>query len=247
MLTHPSLRQCFGLVIGILLCSLAFGQNAPLELLHKMQNTLGGTDKLLGISDFDETVRADTWDRDGKPTGIVRKRTRWIKPNLLRLDQVGPHDTYVLYFDGTSGWEILPDRHTPFKTEGIVKELVNKELDFARGYLSGFFLNQWLADRIPGNVFSSPAPNVLRISVNRDFTDVTLDPISFLPTQVGPNVKIQEWTQVEGIRFPARRSISHNGIRLADLKTEEINVNSGLRPQDLKIQPTDFYPVMTAR
>src|SRR5215469_13859708 len=66
-------------------------------------------------------------------------------PNLLRLDQIGPRDTYVLYFDGglDSGWEILPDLKNPekFRTTGKPIELVGGELRFARGYLSGFQFN----------------------------------------------------------------------------------------------------------
>jgi len=76
-----------------------------------MQNALGGVTKLSSIHDFDQSVTATTWDRHGRPLGQVRKRVRWVKPNLLRLDQVGPYDTYVLYFNGTAGWEILPDGH----------------------------------------------------------------------------------------------------------------------------------------
>jgi hypothetical protein len=40
--------------------------------------------------------------------GQVRKRTRWIRSGPLRIDQTAPGATYVLYFDGNSGWEILP-------------------------------------------------------------------------------------------------------------------------------------------
>lgn len=51
---------------------------------------------------------------------------------------VGPGDTYVLYFDGTSGWEVLPGKH--------LTDLMGGELNFARNYLSGFMLNTWLTD-----------------------------------------------------------------------------------------------------
>jgi hypothetical protein len=77
--------------------------------------------------------------------GEVRKRTRWMRnPNLLRVDQIGPRDTYVLYFDGDSGtgWEMLPDlkNNDKFKTTGEAIELIGGELKFAQNYLSGFDL-----------------------------------------------------------------------------------------------------------
>ena len=70
-----------------------------------MQTALGGAEKIASVRDFEESVRAQTWTQSGDVIGTVRKRTRWISPSYLRLDQVGPGDTYVLYFDGRGGWE----------------------------------------------------------------------------------------------------------------------------------------------
>lgn len=56
----------------------------------------------------------------------------------MRLDQVGPGDTYALWFDGQAGWEILPGKH--------LMDLAGGELEFARGYLTGFRLRVWLAE-----------------------------------------------------------------------------------------------------
>lgn len=94
-----------------------------LALLHKMQESLGGSKRLAGVHDYEETIRAVAWDAAGNSLGEVRKRTRWIQnPSTLRLDQVGPRGTYVLYLDGRSGtgWEILPDLKSSdaFKTTG---------------------------------------------------------------------------------------------------------------------------------
>jgi hypothetical protein len=92
-----------------------------LRLFHKMQTALGGAEKIASIRDFEECVRAETWDNEGKAHGIVRKRVRLIRPNYLCLDQVGPGDTYVIYFDGTSGWEILPDKTVADLTGGELR------------------------------------------------------------------------------------------------------------------------------
>ncbi len=96
-------------LLTLLLSSLSSGQDA-LQLFHKMQTALGGAEKIASVRDFEESVRAQAWHNDGRSMGEVRKRTRWIRPSILRLDQVGAEDTYVLYFDETSGWEILPDK-----------------------------------------------------------------------------------------------------------------------------------------
>ncbi len=113
-------RAC---LIACLTCASAFGQDGQ-ALFHKMQQALGGADKIARIHDFEQLVRAQTWDHRGHAIGRVRKRTRWIKPCYLRLDQEGPGDTYALYFDGVSGWEILPDKR--------LMNLAGGELEFAR-------------------------------------------------------------------------------------------------------------------
>lgn len=157
-----------------------------LQLLHHMQTALGGVEKIAAIHDYEETVQAKTWNGNGTVLGEVRKRTRWMRsPNVLRLDQIGPRDTYILYFDGSSssGWEILPDLTSPdpLKTSGKSIDLFGGELKFAKNYLSGFQFNLWLADRTPGYKVTSPAANVLRIEHDGDATDFKLDPATWLP------------------------------------------------------------------
>src|SRR5215831_1593190 len=205
-----------------------------LKLLHKMQTALGGAEKIGAIRDYEETVHAVTWNPNGTLLGEVRKRTRWMRsPNLLRLDQIGPRDTYVLYFDGSSGsgWEILPDLNNPdpLKTAGKSIELAGGELKFATNYLSGFQFNMWLADRTPGYTAASPAPNVLRIEHDGSATDFTLDPATWLPVKssgvslanpdrpVQTEMRYEACTQVAGVRFPTKRANYHNGVKLGEI------------------------------
>src|SRR5690348_550278 len=76
-----------------------------LQLFHQMQIALGGRKKIASIRDFEECIRGDGWNDDGNYQGVAYKRTRWVNPDIVRLDQVG-ESNYVLFFDGTSGWEI---------------------------------------------------------------------------------------------------------------------------------------------
>jgi hypothetical protein len=236
-----------------------------LQLLHKMQKALGGEERLAAIQDYEETVRAQIWNDSGVSMGQVRKRTRWMrKPSLLRLDQIGPRDTYVLYFDGDSqsGWEILPDMKNPdkFKTTGEAIELTGGELQFAQSYFSGFDLRVWLADRIPGYAVTSAAPNVLRIAHDGTAIDITLDPSTYLPAKsasvslanpngpVSAEMHFEGWTKVAGLLFATHRVNYHNGIKLAELTDEGvIRVNDGLTQIELAAEPADFAPVIPSR
>jgi len=235
-----------------------------LLLLHEMQDGLGGARNIAAIRDLDETVRAEAWDAAGTPLGEVRKRTRWMRtPGVLRLDQIGPHGTYVLYFDGDSraGWEILPDLTSPdrFKTTGKVIELDGGEREFAKKYFSGFELELWLADKKPGYTVTSPRSNAVRIEHDGSATDFVLDPVTKLPISsagisladpdrpVAAEMRYVGWKELSGVRFPTRRVNYHSGVKRGEATTEAILVNVGLRARDLAEKPADFAPAIPRR
>lgn len=224
-----------------------------LQLFHQMQKALGGAARIAALRDFEQQVHAQTWNNKGKLNAEEHKRTRWIRPNYLRLDQLG-HDnnTYVLFFDGTSGWEILPDKK--------VLDLVGDELKFAQGYLLHLDFKMWLADRDPRYVITSPSKNILRISDKNDVTnarDVTLDPNSFLPIKqtAAPHqhpsreerteTRFEEWKMVQGIQFPHRILMTKNGKPIAVITVDQIKLDSGMTPEGLATKPSDLNPVIT--
>jgi hypothetical protein len=241
-------------VVALLLCPSVFSQDG-LPLFRKMQDALGGADKIAAVRDFEETVRAESWNGNtGASMGEVRKRTRWIRPNYLRIDQVGPGSTCVLHFDGTSGWEIIPG------TDKAV-EIVGGELEFARGYVRGFRLSTWLADRNPAFHITSPAQNVVRLS-DGDIShqlDITIDTASSLPVKeasmtlsdparpMAREEVVSEWETVQGVRFPRRWTVLRGGIRVAEALDARHSVNTGLKLADLSAKPADSKPVMSAR
>ena len=82
-----------------------------------MQSALGGAEAIASIHDYEQVERADTWDNKGKARGVVRKRVRFIRPNYLRIDQIGPgtltYSTSTAALAGkscqTREWPILPE------------------------------------------------------------------------------------------------------------------------------------------
>jgi hypothetical protein len=225
-----------------------------LELFHKMQVAMGGAEKIAAARDFEQIGHGQAWDHEGHPLGTVTKRVRFIRPSYLRIDQVGPGDTYVLYFDGASGWEILPDK--------TVHDLAGGELKFAQGYLRGLDLNSLLVDREPGTAITSSAPNVLDITTKEepDHTDeIVLDPETFLPSKTrsislaDPNhpvpneTLLADWRAVDGVKFATRITIFHAGKKLAEGTVDLTRLNSGLKVSDLAAKPPDLKPVMSGQ
>jgi hypothetical protein len=227
--------------LALLLCSSLRAQDG-IELLHRMQQALGGADKIASVRDLDDLVHAQTWHEDGSARGDVRKRTRWISPNCLRLDQVGKdNNTYVLYFDGSSGWEVVPDK------SGVV-ELTGDELKFAKQYLQGLKFKFWLADREPQYLITSPMPNVVRIVDKRDLQnaqDIALDPSSWLPikqTTGNSETQFREWGFVEGVRYPRVSVLFIDGQKRATITVDRIKLDGGLDKRELSAKPHDLKP-----
>jgi hypothetical protein len=231
-------------------CLPASAQNG-LDLFHKMQEALGGTSKIESIADFEECVHANAWDDEGKFHGEVFKRARFARPNHLRLDQTGPGDTYVIYFDGRSGWEILPDK-------GLT-DLVGAELRFAKGYVEGLNFRAWLADRDPETVFTSSGPNTIDISTKNDpshkdeiklgpdFLPLTQTSISFADTihpVTGQSLQFDQWESSGGVKFPRHRINFHSGQKVAEIWTDKVVINAGMKSAELAVKPTDSKPVM---
>jgi hypothetical protein len=229
-----------------LLCSSLRAQDG-IELLHRMQQALGGADKIGSVRDLDELVHAQTWREDGSVRGEVHKRTRWISPSCLRLDQVGgDNNTYVLYFDGSSGWEIVPDK------SGVVV-LAGDELKFAEQYLQNLKFKLWLADRDPQNLITSPMPNVVRIMNKKNLQnamDITLDASSWLPTKQtvqNNDTEFKEWKTVEGIRYPNVIVLLRDGQKRATITVDQVRLDTGLDQRELSAKPPDSKPVLRSQ
>jgi len=252
------------LVLGLLQPASQRSTREGLALLRSLQDALGGTATVAAVRDVEEIIVADAWDAAGTPLGKVRKRTRWMRaPGLLRLDQIGPRGTYVLYYDSSAGhgWEIPPDLRSAdaYKTTGTPIDLVGGELEFAKGYLGGFELNLWLADRHPTWVVTSPRLNVLRIAHDGNANDFSLDPATKLPMSstgvsladpdrpVAAEMRFSAWKDVSGMRWPTQRTNYHSGVKRGEVITEMIRTNVGLRQEDLAQKPADFAPDIPRR
>src|SRR5215831_14787091 len=70
-------------------------EQSGLGLLRRMQEAMGGADRLAAVHDVDWTVLAKTWDASGSPAPETVRRIRWIRPNVFRKDQQAGNITVV--------------------------------------------------------------------------------------------------------------------------------------------------------
>jgi len=65
---------------------------------------------------------------------------------------------------------------------------------------------------------------------------------------VPAEMRLEEWSVFDGIRFPIRRANYHSGAKLAEEVSQgQIRVNRGLKLKDLAAKPADFAPVIPGR
>jgi hypothetical protein len=214
----------------------------PLQLLHRMQEALGGAEKLAAIRDYQWSIVGKSFGPGGQDLGEGTRTIRLVRPNHFRFDQVIPMGEVKMYFDGTQGWEITPDHG--------YQELTGGELEFAKGESSGFYLNLWIADRNPDYSITSGGPNIIRIShKGAEPTNITVDPQTFLPIReagvslsnpdapVPAYTEITEWQTVDGVKLPKRILNYHRGRLVVDIRTTEIKINNGIDPKELAKPP----------
>ena len=218
-----------------------------LALLRRMQAALGGIEGLLAIRDVDWTAAVKTWKRSGAPSPDATRRIRWIRPNILRKDQRIGEVAVSYFFDGKGGWEIVPD-------VGLM-DLKGRELEFVRGEAGGFYPNKWLPDRDTRLRVGSAGPDIIRISRDgsKAAKDLVVDPEFGLPVRISsehlsgkPTTTYRRirqrleyigWQTVDGIKWPHKLLNFHDDVKLAEITTSAIEINSGLDVRELARKP----------
>lgn len=214
------------------------GDRDALPLLRKMQTALGGSDRLASVRHLDWTVIAKTWNASGVAAPDTTRRIRWIRPNIFRKDQRAGKLFIIEFFDGTGGWEVVPDA-------GFL-ELKGRELEIVRKEARSFMLNLWLADRDARYQVSSGGDGIVRITASDVGVDILVDPASGLPVrssavdpspsgtvtgnyqQVRQRAEVLEWQMVDGIRWPHKTVNFHDDVKRAEITTTSIKINSGM-------------------
>ena len=205
------------------------------QLLQRVQQAVGGVDRLEAVKDMTEVAELHTLQSAG---GVVMKRTdRWVAPSYFREDTELPFGTVSIYGDGKSGWMRSPQGE---------QSLPASQLRPVQDKLLRLYFTMLLSDRIPGHTLSLIDANTLEISDGQGSSvRLLVDPKTGMPAKIvytspamnGPPSTIDEiyesFEEVDGIKVPERITLMQNGQQYANVFIKSVKVNTGLKAEDL--------------
>jgi len=209
------------------------------QLLQRVQQAVGGADKLAAVKDMLEVAEMHVDPAFG---GVTMKRTdRWVAPAYFREDTQLPIGTVTIYGDGKTGWTAGPQGQSP---------LPPAQLKAVQDKLLRLYFSLLLSDRLPGRTVTWAGAGKLEISDGQGSTvRLFVNQKNGMPLKVeyaspgmnGPPSTVDEvydgFEEVGGIQVPNRITILQNGHKYVDLTVESIQFNTGLKLEDLSKKP----------
>ncbi|HEV3202301.1 MAG TPA: pitrilysin family protein [Bryobacteraceae bacterium] len=208
------------------------------QLLARVQQAVGGADKLAAVKDSTEV--ADFLLGPAAGSVHVKQTDRWIAPTCFRQESETPAGRISAYWDGQNGWLAAP------QGTGV---LAGAQLKQVQGDLFRLYFRLLLSDRIEGRTVNAAADDTIEISdASGEIARVVVNsdglPASVLYDAVrmaGPPVAVEEdfsdFREVAGIKVPYVVRIVQGGQKFADVTVTDFRVNTGLKVQDLGKRP----------
>jgi zinc protease len=209
------------------------------KLLERVQQAVGGVDKLDAVRDLIEAVDLNM---AAMPPGTKFQQTNlWAAPDQFRQESVLPFGKIIVYSDGKSGWMSTPQGARP---------LPEPQLKQVREQLFRNYFRLLLSDRSPDRKVSSPEEGVIEISDQEgNSVKIFVDAKTSLPVKevyreagpAGPPAAMEEvfdeFGEAGGIRAPKKITVKRDGAKYAELSITEYKVNSGIKPEDISKKP----------
>jgi zinc protease len=207
------------------------------QLLHRVQQALGGADKLAAIKDL--TRITDVSLQGGAVK--ARQKTLWIAPSFFRQDQEFPFGKIIAYFDGKTGWLSSPQGIQPMPPPII---------DQVERALFRFPVLLMQSDRDPGRTVNYTGEGTLEISDKQGHrVTVVIDEKTGLPAKQtyqsgqgsGPPAAFEEtfddWQETGGIRTPRKITTRRAGKLFSETTVVEVKYNTGIKVEDISQKP----------
>ncbi len=215
-------------------------------LLAKVQQAMGGVDKLAAVKDFQ--FHADLEVYTPGATMKVKQTTSFIAPSIVRQDNELPFMKQSVYSDGSAGW-----------LSGVqgVQNLPPAVLKQIHGEAFRQIASLAVSDRVADRTVSQVADGVLEIS-SKDGESVrlTVAEKTSLPSKLayqqspaegGTAVEeiFSDWRNADGLRLPFQWTVMQSGKKFAGVAVQDYKINSGLTAEALGQKPANTKPLFT--
>ncbi len=208
------------------------------ELLQRVQQALGGADKLAAVKDLQFHAELEVLTPGASMK--VKQTNSFLAPSTFRQDNELPFLKQSVYSDGASGW-LSGAQGVQNLTPPVLKQI--------RGETFRQLAGLALSDRDPNRTVNYAGEGVIEIS-SKDGESVRLsvDEKTGLPAKVayqqsaaegGSAVEevFSDWRDVDGIRLPFQLTILQGGKKFAGVTVQDYKINSGLAPETLAKKP----------
>jgi zinc protease len=209
------------------------------QLLARVQQAMGGSDKLASIKD---SVQLLEMAMDPSAGGFKMKQTvQFVAPNHYRQDQELPFGKIIAYTDGATGWLSSPQGVLPMPPE-VLKQ--------AQGELFRRLSGLVLSDRDASRTVSAVDDHTIEISASDGQSiRIEIDASTGLPTKESyqsPGIggaptevaqTFSDWRETGGFKMPFKSQMEQGGKKIADVTVSEYKFNTGLTQAEIGKRP----------
>jgi outer membrane lipoprotein-sorting protein len=205
------------------------------ELLQKVQQALGGAEKIAAVKDLQYHAQVDI-----ETPGAVMKAKQansFIVPWTMRQDIELPIGKQSVYSDGQAGW-LAGMQGTQALPPAVTKQM--------RGEVFRQILLLSLSDRDPNRTVNYAGPGALDISskdgesAHLEVDEKTGVPQKEVYTDINGqtiNQIFSDWRDIGGVRLPYKWTVLQGDRKFATVTIEDYKINSGLTPETLSKKP----------
>jgi zinc protease len=206
------------------------------ELLARAQQAMGGSEKMAAVSDY--VSESQYVDAAGVQKATMTER--WLSPGYLRQDNVLDAGSLSVFCDGKTGW-VGSARNS--------SALTGMQLKQVQSDLFRVLFPLLLSDRVPGRKVNALDANTVEISdASGQLAKLVFDPATGLLKntlydtvtangQVSVIDTYSEYRDAAGLKVPFKVAIAVNGDKFQEVTVKSIQLNTGLKLQDLEKRP----------